>query len=411
MGVRQQKFHDAFIDEGLESLHSMEAALLELVIGAPDLETINRVFRVAHSIKGTAGMFGFNEIASFTHTLEALLGELRAGRMQVTSPMLDLLLKSVDLLRDMMGAVQRKAPIDQQAVVDLQFDLEQLVASSNIAVDPSASTLGSTGIYLAKPMGGDTASIRVSTGKLDALAGTVGEIVAVQSALADLGREFDGDAGGRLRAALAELGRHVGELQRGAMRVRMLPISALFSPFPRLVRDLSLRLGKQIQLQVTGEQIELDKAVLEKLGDPLMHLVRNSIDHGIEMPRARAAAGKPAAGQVRIDVRNPDGTLTVEVSDDGGGLDYRRILAKARGAGLVSALDLPSIDDMHALIFMPGFTTAEQASEVSGRGVGMDVVRRNITDLGGSIEVRSEPGKGSRFIITVPPRGPGHSAH
>lgn len=411
MGVRQQRFHDAFIDEGLESLDSMEAALLELVIGAPDPDTINRVFRVAHSIKGTAGMFGFTEIASFTHTLEALLGELRASRMQVTSPILDLLLKSVDLLRDMMSAVQRKAPIDQQAVVDLQFDLEQLVASSNIAVDPSVATLGSTGIYLAKPIGGDSASIRVSTSKLDALAGTVGEIGAAHATLANLVRELDGDAATRLRAALAELARHVGELQRGVMRVRMLPISVLFSPFPRLVRDLSLRLGKQIQLQVTGEQIELDKAVIEKLGDPLMHLVRNSIDHGIEMPRARAAAGKPAAGQVRIDMRHPGGTLTVEVSDDGGGLDYRRILAKARGAGLIGALDLPSIDAMHALIFMPGFTTAEQASEVSGRGVGMDVVRRNIADLGGSIEVRSEPGKGSRFIITVPSRGPGHTAH
>jgi len=412
MGVRQQKFHEAFIDEGLESLDSMEAALLELVVGAPDMDTINRVFRVAHSLKGSSGMFGFTEVASFTHTLEALLDELRAGHTQVTSHMLDLLLKSVDLLRDMLAAVRRQTPIDQQAVVDLQFDLEQLVArSSGGVVDPAGVTLASTGIHLAKHIGGDSASIRVSTGKLDALAATVAEIAALKSTLARLGMQFDADGASGLRTAVMQLERHVHDLQRDVMRMRMLPISVLFSHFPRLVRDLAVRFGKQIRLQVTGEQLELDKAVLEKLGDPLMHLVRNSIDHGIEMPAVRTALGKPPVGQVRIDVRHPDGTLTVEVSDDGRGLDHRRILEKARGLGLVGARQLPSLDAIHALVFMPGFTTAEQASEVSGRGVGMDVVRRNIGELGGSIEVKSEPGKGARFIITVPPRGPGHAAH
>lgn len=404
MGARQRKFHDAFIDEGIEALDSMEAALLELVVGAPDPETINRVFRVAHSIKGTSGMLGLTEIASFTHTLETLLGELRAGRMQVTSHMLDLLLKSVDLLRDMLSAMQHRSPIDQQALVDLQFDLEQLVATSSAATGTATTATGITGIHLARHVGGDAASIRVSTGKLDELVEAIEEIVATQATLAGLGQELHGGTAERLRAGLKRLERNVGDLQRGVMRVRMLPISAIFGRFPRLVRDLSLRLGKQIQLHVTGDQIELDKAVLEKLGDPLMHLVRNSIDHGIEMPQVRAAAGKAAVGHVRLDVRHTDGLIAVEVADDGGGLDHRRILEKARSAGLVGARELPTVDAIHALIFLPGFTTAEQPTELSGRGVGMDVVRRNIADLGGSVEVRSEQGRGSCFIISVPTR-------
>lgn len=410
MGVRLQKFHDAFIDECLESLDSMEAALLELVVGAPDVEAVNRVFRVAHSIKGASGMFGFTEIASFTHTLESLLGELRAGRMQITSHIVDLLLKSVDLLRDMLGAVQRKAPIDQQALVDLQFDLEQLIATSCAATGTAGAATGITGIYPARHIGGDVGSVRVSTGKLDELVDAVEEIVATQSMLTGLGRLFQGAEAERLRVGLAQLERNVRGLRRGVMRVRMLPISTIFGRFPRLVRDLSLRLGKQIQLQVTGDQIELDKAVLEKLADPLMHIVRNSIDHGIEIPQVRTAAGKPPVGQVRIEVRHTDAMITVEVADDGGGLDHRRILEKARSIGLVGACELPTVDAIHALIFLPGFTTAEQATELSGRGVGMDVVRSNITDLGGAVEVRSEAGRGSRFIMTVPTRGAGYTA-
>lgn len=186
------------------------------------------------------------------------------------------------------------------------------------------------------------------------------------------------------------------------MRVRMLPISFVFSRFPRLVRDLSQRLGKQIELKITGEQTELDKTVLEKIGDPLVHLVRNSIDHGVEKPDARLAAGKGAVGTVHLDACHKGGSITVEVSDDGNGLNRERILEKARSRGLVGANDVLTDEAIHDLIFLPGFSTAEQTTDVSGRGVGMDVVRRNIKELGGAIEVKSEPGKGSRFIITLP---------
>jgi two-component system chemotaxis sensor kinase CheA len=182
----------------------------------------------------------------------------------------------------------------------------------------------------------------------------------------------------------------------------MLPISFVFSRFPRMVRDLAQRLGKQIELKLTGEQTELDKTVLEKIGDPLMHLVRNCIDHGIESPETRVAAGKSAEGTVHLDAYHSGGNIAVEVSDDGGGLDRERILAKAHDRGLLDPNDSLTDAEINELIFVPGFSTAEKTTDVSGRGVGMDVVRRNVKQLGGKIDVRSDRGRGSRFTITLP---------
>jgi len=186
------------------------------------------------------------------------------------------------------------------------------------------------------------------------------------------------------------------------MRVRMVPISFVFSRFPRMVRDLSQRLGKQVELKMTGGETELDKTVLEKIGDPLVHLVRNCVDHGIEMPDARVAAGKAPRGTVHLHAYHRGSNIRVEVDDDGGGLKTDRILAKARERGLIGADETLSDEQVYGLIFMAGFSTAEQATDISGRGVGMDVVRRNVEDLGGSIEVQSQAGRGSRFTITLP---------
>ena len=249
---------------------------------------------------------------------------------------------------------------------------------------------------------GDAGSIRVSVEKIDELMNTVGELVITQAMLSQLGRGLEGPAADEFRTGLAQLERNMRELQESVMRVRMLPISFVFSRFPRMVRDLAQRLGKQIELKITGEYTELDKTVLEKIGDPLLHLVRNSVDHGIEKVEARLAAGKSAAGTVHLDACHRGGNIAVEVSDDGGGLDKERILAKARDRGLVDAADALSDEQIYDLIFVPGFSTAEQTTDVSGRGVGMDVVRRNIKELGGKIEVRTEQGRGSRFIITLP---------
>jgi two-component system chemotaxis sensor kinase CheA len=249
---------------------------------------------------------------------------------------------------------------------------------------------------------GDGGSIRVSTEKIDELMNTVGELVITQSMLSALGAKIDGAVAEQLRSGLVQLERHMRELQESVMRVRMLPISFVFSRFPRMVRDLSQRLNKQVDLKMTGENTELDKTVLEKIGDPLVHLVRNSVDHGIEMPEKRKAAGKSATGTVYLEAYHKGGSITVEVGDDGGGLNKERILQKARDRGLIGPNDTLSDSEINDLIFMAGFSTAETTTDISGRGVGMDVVRRNIKELGGTIEVRSELGKGSRFIITLP---------
>jgi two-component system, chemotaxis family, sensor kinase CheA len=544
MSLDLSQFHDAFFEESFEALDSMEASLLKLDVGAPDPEIINTIFRVAHSIKGGSATFGFGDIASFTHSLETLLDELRGGRMSVSVAISDLLLKSVDVMREMLRAVQGKLPIDAQRVADLQFDLELAIARKTDApaepspagavwrigfrpypqffargndplrmlrelaalgrievstdpaelpalteLDPQACYLGWTieltgdvteaairdvfdwatgecdlsieragpaAIPAAEPPAveapaaapdepepaapgpehaslaaevvaldpasrpaaaqpaagradtpnvsgiGDSGSIRVSVEKIDELMNTVGELVITQAMLSQLSRNLEGPAAEQFRSGLAQLERNMRELQESVMRVRMLPISFVFSRFPRMVRDLAQRLGKQIELKLTGEHTELDKTVLEKIGDPLVHLVRNSIDHGIEKPAVRSAAGKPAAGTVHLDACHRGGNIAVEVSDDGGGLDKDRILAKARERGLVGPNDPMTDEQIYDLIFLPGFSTAEQTTDVSGRGVGMDVVRRNIKELGGKIEVRTERGRGSRFIITLP---------
>jgi two-component system chemotaxis sensor kinase CheA len=576
MTIDLTQFHDAFFEESFEALDSMEAALLKLDIGKPEPELINTIFRVAHSIKGGSATFGFSDIASFTHSCETLLDELRSGSMQVTTAISDLLLKTVDIMRDMLRSTQSKQPIDKQKASDVQFDVESMIAQKNAAgagnapakAVPSGDSLASRAVtapaaaapanaalahywrinfrpypelfargndplrmlrelaelgelqveanldglplfpeldpqscYLAWEMKlsggvaedaikqvfewaegdcelslnlvdatgapaaaapaptaapvaapaataaaaapeaalvapapaaaapapaasapapapvaaapaaadkpqvaavGDSGSIRVSVEKIDELMNTVGELVITQAMLSQLGNAIEGPHAEKLRAGLAQLERNTRELQESVMRVRMLPISFVFSRFPRMVRDIAQRLGKQIDLKLTGEQTELDKTVLEKIGDPLVHLVRNSIDHGIEMPDARVAAGKPAAGTVHLDACHRGGNIAVEVSDDGGGLDKARILAKAKQRGLVGANDQLTDDQIHDLIFLPGFSTAEKTTDLSGRGVGMDVVRRNVKELGGKIELKSEQGKGSRFIITLP---------
>ena len=248
----------------------------------------------------------------------------------------------------------------------------------------------------------DGGSIRVGVDKVDALINMMGELVITQSMLSDIGEHYDPSQLERLREGLVLLERNTRELQESVMRIRMLPIASVFNRFPRLVRDLEHKLGKQVKLELHGEQTELDKTVLEKIGDPLVHLVRNAIDHGLESPEKRRAAGKAEAGTLRLDAHHEGGNIVVQISDDGAGLNREAIIAKAQQRGLVTADQDLSDAEVAELIFQPGFSTAAQATDLSGRGVGMDVVRRNVRDLGGTVGVRSEAGKGSVFTIALP---------
>ncbi|MBB5016620.1 chemotaxis protein CheA [Rehaibacterium terrae] len=249
--------------------------------------------------------------------------------------------------------------------------------------------------------GGGDSTLRVQTGKIDTLINLVGELVITQSMLRQVGAGLDPRAHQALMAGLAQLERNTRDLQEAVIGIRMLPVGSVFSRFPRMVRDLSARLGKQVRLRTLGEATELDKGVIEKIADPLVHLVRNSIDHGLESAGERVAAGKPAEGTLTLSASHQGGHIVIEVADDGRGLDRDKILAKARERGL-GIPDNPTDAQVWELIFQPGFSTADQVTDLSGRGVGMDVVRKNILALGGEIAIDSRRGMGTTISVRLP---------
>jgi two-component system chemotaxis sensor kinase CheA len=248
----------------------------------------------------------------------------------------------------------------------------------------------------------ETNSIRVNIDKIDNLINLVGELVITQSMLDQVKDYLDHTHTTQLHNGLSQLERNTRELQESVMRIRMLPISYSFNRFPRLVHDLSTQLGKKVELKLSGEHTELDKTVLEKMSDPLVHLVRNALDHGIELPAQRRAIGKSGTGQLHLHAFHQGGNIIIQISDDGAGFDLEKIRLKAIEKGLLTAEEYPTEEQLYEFIFLPGFSTASQVSNLSGRGVGMDVVRRNIRALGGTIEVISRLGKGSTFTIRLP---------
>ncbi|MGH8610184.1 MAG: chemotaxis protein CheA [Gammaproteobacteria bacterium] len=536
MSMDLSEFLAVFFEECYEGLGVMESGLLQLDAGCTDAEAINTIFRAAHSIKGGSATFGLNEIPQFTHVLEALLDQMRDGRRAVTPDAIDLLLESVDCLREMVDGTKAGTELNAERIAAAQRRLESMLSTADAAPEPNPhptikedpsgdtsnlscwqiffrphahmlqsgndpyrlfrelATLGHLQVeadlsslpscpelepetcYLAwnlwleaaateeqileifkwvegdcdlevkeaeehadepeaqlesevqgegqaqtaveansSPVpsarghknerasaGQNTGSIRVSIEKIDVLINLVGELVITQSMLNRFGEDFEQPQVNELRDRLIQLTRNTRELQEAAMHIRMLPIGASFNRFPRLVRDLGNKLGKKVELSVSGENTELDKTVLEKIGDPLVHLVRNALDHGIEAPEVRKAAGKPETGLLQLCAYHQGGNIVIEVKDDGAGLNKEKILRKAQEQGLLSANDTVSEEQVQNLIFQPGFSTAEKLSDISGRGVGMDVVRKNINDLGGHVQIRSEVGKGSTLTIRLP---------
>ena len=590
------QFQDAFFEEATEHLTIVEDGLLQLEQHPEDLDLLNKIFRSAHSIKGTSGMFGFNAVAQFTHKMETLLDLLRNGQKVATPQIADLLLKSTDCLKTLVDAAKTGSPVDDetvqrltgelasasvlgsqqpahvtartatgssspsaslprtphpsrcfhiawappdwlfqrgldplqifkelaelgtltqvtvdtsklpdlaamdpekcylswtmkletvkdQQVVDAVFEFvredsqlvinESPVSSSEFQVSsnrtlapqqpetrnlkpetpfpdgidgdpkPLGEILVETGIvsrdtldhalaqqkrvgeilieqHAATPQqisqalqkqkdnaapakkGIETASIRVDTDKIDKLINLVGELVITQSMLSDLSTRFEMSQLALLLERVAQLECNTREIQERVMAIRMLPIGSAFSRFPRLVRDLSAKAGKKIQLVLSGEETELDKTVIESIGDPLTHLVRNSADHGLEPPEERLDNNKPELGTIRLNAFHEGGNICITVEDDGRGLNRDKILAKAIKQGLIAENEKLSDDQIWPLIFKPGFSTAEKVTDVSGRGVGMDVVKRNIEGLGGTVKIKTALGKGTMFTLKLP---------
>ncbi|MGU1765733.1 chemotaxis protein CheA [Pseudomonas aeruginosa] len=415
------QFLQVFFEETEEHLATLELLLIGLDLDRPDSETLHGIFRAAHSIKGSSGMFGFDDITAVTHELETLLDRIRCGQMHLRPDMISSFLEARDVLQRLLDAHRSGRPdpgvplletverlrgwlrVPEQEAAEEGFGLFDGAPGSPAAPSAPAQAVAATARGAVAPVRGDgeSGSIRVSVEKIDSLINLVGELVITQAMLGQLGEQLDPSRHERLQHALAQLEHNTRDLQESVMSIRMLPINFIFSRFPRLVRDTATRLGKQVELHLHGEHTELDKSVIEKLSDPLTHIVRNSIDHGIETPAERLAAGKPASGTVKLAASHQGGSVVVEVSDDGRGLSRPRILAKARERNL-PVHDGMSDAEVWQLVFMPGFSTAETVTELSGRGVGMDVVKRNIGAMGGRIDIDSAPGMGTRIGIRLP---------
>ena len=302
------------------------------------------------------------------------------------------------VIKDIFLWVEDECKLTLTPIVD---ESAQAAAEENNPVAaPAAAAPKAADNKKAAAAGGS--SIRVSIDKIDDLINMVGELVITQSMLSLLGEDFTMENLEKLQDGLGQLERHTREMQESVMMIRMLPISFSFSRFPRLVRDMSTQMGKKINLVMSGENTEIDKTLIEKIGDPLVHLVRNSLDHGIEMPADRLAAGKDETGTINLNAYHKGGNIVIEITDDGKGIDPTAVLNKAIEKGLVPAGANLSSQQINDLIFQAGFSTAKEVTDVSGRGVGMDVVRKNITSLGGAVEIQSEYGKGSTFTIRLP---------
>lgn len=633
MSIDMSQFYQVFFEESEEHLAAMETLLLDLDIADPDLEQLNAIFRAAHSIKGSAGTFGFTDLAETTHILENLLDRIRKMELPLRADMVDAFLQAGDVLRSMLDAHQGRGAVDQMAVVAICDRLRQLSSGDSVSLPASASpplsspsaqgvedeiavripedtgrrlfdiqfipteiasngvgvenlldelrTLGdlkivsrpaqgesgpaywdlrllteqsrdafadqidfiaengawrivedkaiaadgttafgffpdcpgvpeelqgygffrssvqaveastdtddaygffeplpavvsaapeddSFGLFeplpasppvasgavkdegygffeplpaapavvedgdgfgffvpiappptpvlavpiepaakpaerLAKPVAAASgeSSIRVSIEKVDQLINLVGELVITQAMLLQTSAQMQDAAPERLLNGLAQLERNTRDLQESVMSIRMMPISFVFSRFPRVVRDLSAKLGKQVELKTLGETTELDKSLIERITDPLTHLIRNSLDHGIESPEKRVTAGKSPTGTITLKAYHQGGNIVIEVGDDGAGLPREKILQKARERGLPVSEQMTDQEVFH-LIFEAGFSTAEQVTDVSGRGVGMDVVRRNIQSMGGRVEIDSMYGIGTRMTVRLP---------
>jgi two-component system chemotaxis sensor kinase CheA len=412
-----------FVGEALDHLGTIESVVLQLEGAPADVKLLNDVFRPFHTVKGNAGALGVTSVQEFAHCVESLLDLARAGKHAMGPDEFDIVLRAVDLLTIMMQELPDRVASGTPSSVTPRRDalmeaVDALIAGGSSAVvvspglEPEPETIAAAGASGAVKPAGTVAkgirraseamsTIKVDTGKLDNLIDMVGELVIAQSILAEdpaLARSTDE----RLGRRLAQLKRITSDLQRSAMSMRMVPIRQVFQKMSRLVRDLSKQSGKNIELVLQGEDTELDRKVVEDINDPLMHMVRNSVDHGIESPERRAAAGKPAQATLRLSASHEGGNVVIEIADDGAGLDTDRILAKAVANGLVAAGVQPAPDTIHQMIFQPGFSTAEKVTEISGRGVGMDVVRRNIDALRGRIDIHTARGQGTTFSIRLP---------
>jgi two-component system chemotaxis sensor kinase CheA len=511
MSLDLSRFHATFFAESLEGLDRVESDLLEIEQSGASRERMDAIFRVVHSLKGSAGSLGFGVIAELAHEMESVLDRIRQGAAELTPECNNLVLRGVDCLRLWIRDAEAKKALDEAAGAGLIRELQLTLRGSGAAAargaaaaargkertnyvvvfrpaqdffhsgnDPARfleelsrlgdmscvadiSALPEADVYVpatsylawrvtlastssaddirevfewvsnccaleieevralaveSEAAGGDgrtagesaaaarreagLTTMHVRTEKIDELVNLVGELVITHTMLRQSARGMDAIKDAHSVSVLAQLERNVRDIQERVLAIRMMPVSHVFGRFPRLVRDLGLQLGKAIELRISGEQAELDKTVIEQLVDPLTHLVRNALDHGIELPADRMAGGKPAKGALSLHAEHRGGRFVITVKDDGRGINPEMVKRRALDIGLMRAGDPFDEQVMYGLLLKPGFSTAQKVSNLSGRGVGLDVVSENVRKLGGSLEIQSVLGRGTTFTINLP---------
>ncbi len=402
-----------FVVESREHLVTIERQLLDLEQNPSNLEAINAVFRGFHSIKGLAGFLELGEIQEMAHEVETVLDLARGFKLKITPGVIDVVLAARDWVAQWLrrieaglaGASTPAAPASDlllgrvRALMRIEDVTREAPVPGPAPEPPRAEASGASAGRA--DSGGDASSLRVDTNKLDYLMDMVGELVIAQSLIRH-DPALAGLANQRLARNFSQLSRVTVEVQRTAMGLRMIPVGNLFQRCTRLVRDLLRKTGKKADLVISGEDTELDKTIIEALADPLMHMLRNSVDHGVALPERRVAAGKPPVARIGLSAYHQGGQIVIEIQDDGRGLDRDKIFRAAVERGLVAPNAELSDAEMFELIFQPGFSTAAQVTEVSGRGVGMDVVRRHIQKLRGRIEIQSARHVGTTFFLKLP---------
>lgn len=431
-----------FVVESHELLEAAESALLLLETDPNDVENVNTVFRAFHTVKGSAAYLGLKRLTELAHHAESLLSRMRDREIVCAGGYATLALRSLDLLKEMLNGVER-TPLNSVIALPKTYgelmtilknpeahginaeseihasaapapvatetreetvSLEQIVEEAMPALvggNGSAAAFANQDDSATKKTQSSDSSVRVRTDRLDRLIDMVGELVIAQSMLAQDATVMAG-AHHDLSRKISHAGKIVRELQDLSMGMRMIPLRNTFQKMARLVRDVAKKCGKQVEFQTDGEDTEIDRNMVDLIADPLIHMVRNAVDHGIETPSVRGEAGKPATGRVKLAAYHAGGDVVVELTDDGAGLDPEKLVAKAIAKNLIESDKGMSESEIFRLIFAPGFSTAEALTDVSGRGVGMDVVRRNIEAMRGRIEIASEKGKGSVFTIRLP---------
>ena len=402
--LKNEEFLKDFIEESTEHIQRIEEGLLGIEAGDTDGDTLNEVFRAVHSIKGTAGFFGLKNISELSHSMENLLSRMRDGRIKADANVVDALLAGNDTLRSMVNNVQGSRQVD---ISSIKGQIERILKEDKGLMTRESQAQGAsreTGeAGNERKENSKDESLRVSVGLLNDLMDLAGEMVLGRNQLLRNLQDYVKTNPGT-QVLLQNIDRITTELQEKVMQTRMQPIANVFNRFPRIIRDMSKALGKEMKLSIEGADVELDKSIIEAIGDPLAHIIRNAADHGIEKADVRAGLGKTTAGLIQMKAYHEGGQVKVEVVDDGSGIDPNRVKEKAINSGLITAREAEEMTEGEVLelIFRPGFSTAREVTDVSGRGVGMDVVKTNIEKLGGVVNIESTPGRGTRFILTLP---------